>query len=182
MRTLIRGTLLIIVAGLFGGCGSSTVAKPDAPAATHVDQVAENNTCVMQSGGSDVLRLTMPADTKCTAKDGWLFIKSPDYELNVWLVDGVQTVDEGVGRIDTQIVSKFKDFKPDQTTDLTIAGAPAKRLAGRGHEADDGDDGEADVIVFKVGDHVFIACIDDEHLIPPARQGMLTVVQTAHKP
>jgi hypothetical protein len=179
MRTFVHGSLLIILTGMMGGCSSGMGAKSDAPAVTHD---ADAGTCVMQSGGSNVLRLATPANSKCVAKDGSLKLTTPQFELDVWLVPGAQTVDQAIGSVGTQIASEFKDFKPDQTTDLTIAEAPAKRLAGTGHEADDGDNGEADVIVFKVGDHIFVACTHDESLPPTARQGMLTTVQTAETP
>ena len=176
MRSLIRGSLFIIVTGMISGCGSSMAAKSDVPAA------AQASTCVMQSGGTNVLQLAMSPDTKCTAQDGLLKFKSPQFEIGVWLVPAAQTVDEAIGRLDKQIASEFKDFKADSTADLSIAGAPAKRLTGKGHEADDGDDGDADSIVFKVAGHIFIALTHDERLNPPARQGLLALVQTAQAP
>lgn len=184
MRTFVCGSLFIIVAGMMSGCASGTRADVDkgADANSGATPSGKADTCVMQAGGSSVLRLTMSPDMKCTARDGLLQIKSPDFEVEVWLVPGAQTVDEAVGRVNTQIASEFKDFKPNQTADLTIAGSPAKRLIGPGHEADDGDDGSADVIVFKVGGHVFVACTHDERLLPAAHQGILKLVQTAEAP
>jgi hypothetical protein len=79
-------------------------------------------------------------------------------------------------------VSEFKNFKSNQTSELTIAGSPAKRMVGDGEEADDGDPGKADVIVFKVGDHVFVACDHGETINETGQQGLLTLVQTAHMP
>jgi hypothetical protein len=114
--------------------------------------------------------------------DGTLHFTAPQYEVEFWLVPGVQTVDDAVGHVSTQIISEFKDFKPDHATDLTVAGSPAKRLVGAGHEADDGDPGDADIIVFKVGDHVFVACNHGESLNPVGQQGMLSLVQTAQVP
>jgi hypothetical protein len=97
-------------------------------------------------------------------------------------VPGANTVEDGVKSIDKQIAGEFKDFKPDSKADLTVAGSPAKRLAGIGHEADDGDNGEADLIVFKVGGHVFIALAHDEALSPQSRAGLVALVQTAQAP
>jgi hypothetical protein len=182
MRSIIRSSLFILVTGLISGCGSSMAAKSDAPAAAQADKVADANTAMMQSGGANVLQLTMTPDTKCVSQDGLLKFKSPQFEIEVWLVPAAQTVDEAIGRLDKQIAGEFKDFKPDTTTDLTVAGAPAKRLAGKGHEADDGDDGDADIIVFKVGGHVFVGLTHDERLNSPARQGLLALVQTAQAP
>jgi hypothetical protein len=137
---------------------------------------------MMQSGGMDVLRMTIPANVKFVAKDGTLHINAPQWEFDVWLVRGAQTVDEAIGSVGQQIKDQFKDFTAKSTTDLTVAGSPAKRLMGIGHEADDGDAGHADVIVFKVGDHVFVACTHGEDLTSMAQQGMVTAVGTAQTP
>jgi hypothetical protein len=136
----------------------------------------------MQFGGSNVLRVMMPAGCKSVATDGFLKVTGPNVETEVWLVRDAQTVDAAIGRIPQQIETEFKNFKLDGTTDITVAGSPAKRLTGSGNEADDGDPGHADVIVFKVGDHVFVACTHDEHLTDVYRQTMLTLVQTAQVP
>jgi hypothetical protein len=178
MRKFIRGSLLIVVTGMMGGCGSGIGTNSATPAAPQ----AGTNACLMQAGGINVLRLTTSADVKCVAKDGSLHISTPQYEVEMWLVRGAQTMDEAIARVDKQIVDEFKDFKAFRTTDLTVAGSPAKRMLGSGHEADDGDAGQADVIVFKVGDHVFIACTHGEGLAPIAQQAMLTAVQTAQTP
>src|SRR5262249_28191477 len=138
--------------------------------------------CVMQSGGKAVLQLTAPADSDCTAKDGSLVIGLKSSEFEVWAVPTAKTIDDAVGNVGQVIVSQFKEFKPKNTTDLTVAGSPAKRLQGPGNEADDGDGGDADVVVFKVGDHVFVACTHGEDLKPAAQQFMLTVLATAQQP
>ena len=182
MLIFIRGSLLIIVTGIMSGCGSS-MGTSTAPAAGQADQVAaDTKAWVMQSGGTNVLRLTTSADCKCAANDGSLKINAPQFEVEVWIVPGAKTVDEAMRSVGAQIVDEFKDFKADSTTDLTIAGSPAKRLVGPGHEADDGDPGAADLIVFKVGYHVFVACTHGEKLTPLGQQGILTMVQTAQMP
>ena len=178
MHAVSRTSVFIIVVGMVSGCCSTMATKPAAPAAS----VAGANTCVMQSGGVNILKLTMSPDVKCVAKDGSLHFTAPQYEVEVWQVSGVQTVDDALPHVGTQIVDEFKDFKPDHTTDLTIANSPAKQLIGTGHEADDGDPGDADVIVFKVADHIFVACNHGESLTPAGQQGLLTLVQTAQAP
>ena len=184
MRIFIRGSLFIIVPGLLAGCCSSMGAKPAASAATQADQVPDTKAWVMRDGGADVLRLTTSADTKCVAGEGSLHFNGPVLfdEVEVWLVPNATTVDGAMGHVDAQIADQFKDFKPEHTTELTIAGSPAKRLVGPGHEADDGDAGAADVIVFKVGGHVFVACDHSEVLDPTGEQWMLALLQTAQMP
>jgi hypothetical protein len=182
MRTFICGSLFIVVTGMLCGCGSNAGTKPGAPAAPQAERAAGGNDFVMKSGGTDVLKLTTPAGTKCVAEDGSLKFDSPKYYAEVWLVSGAKTVDEAMGRVGEQIVSEFKKFKPNETTDLTIAGSPAKRMVGVGEEADDGDPGKADVIVFKVDDRVFVACNHGESLNEAGQQGLLALVETAQKP
>jgi hypothetical protein len=182
MRTFISGWLFIIVSGMLSGCGSNAGTKPDTSAAPQTEKATDGKDFVMKSGGTDVLKLTTPVGTKGVAEDGSLKFDSPKYYAEVWLVSGAKTVDEAMGHVSEQIVSEFKNFKPNETTDLTIAGSPAKRVIGAGEEADDGDPGKADVIVFKVGDHVFVACNHGESLNEAGQQGLLALVQTAQKP
>jgi len=182
MRTFISRSLFIIVTGMLSGCGSNAATKPATPAAPQAEKAADAKDFVMQSRGTDVLTLRAPAGTKCVAEEGSLKFDSPKYYAEVWLVSGAKTVDEAMGRVSTQIVSEFKNFKENETTDLTIAGSPAKRMVGVGEEADDGDPGKADVIVFKVGDHVFVACNHGESLTEAGQLGLLALVQTAQKP
>jgi hypothetical protein len=182
MRAFIYGSLFVVATAVLIGCGSNAGTKPATSAAPQAEKAADTIDFVMQSGGANVLKLTAPAGTKCVAEDGSLKFDSPKYFVEVWLVSGAKTVDEAVGRVSSQIVSEFKDFKPNETTDLTVAGSPAKRMVGAGEEADDGDPGKADVIVFKVGEHVFVACNHGESLNEAGQQGLLALVQTAQMP
>jgi hypothetical protein len=182
MRAFIAGSLVIIAAGVMGGCGSSMGAKTAPPTPTHSDKITDAKTCVMQTGAVNVLQMTMPVDVTCVAKDGSLHFTAPQYEVEVWLVRGAQTIDEAIGQVGPDIADEFKDFKPEHETDLTIAGSPAKQLVGSGHEADDGDPGDADLIVFKAGGRIFVACNHGESLTRAGQQGLLTLVQTAQAP
>jgi hypothetical protein len=182
MRTFLGGVLFIIVAGVLSGCDSGGGTKSGASEGMQADVAAGAKSCVMQAGGVNVLKLTGPANMRCLNADGSLQLHGPEYNVEFWLMRGAKTVDEGVGRVSSQIVDEFKDFKADRTTDLTVAGSPAKRLVGHGREADDGDPGEADVIVFKVGEHIFVGCNHGEGLVPAGQQGLLMVVQSAQRP
>jgi hypothetical protein len=179
MRTFIYVSLFIMVTGML-----STGLPPAASAAPQIEKAADTKDFVMQSGGANVLKLATTAGTICVAEDGSLkfAFDSPKYYIQVWLVSGAKTVDKAMGLVSSQIVSEFKNFKSNQTSELTIAGSPAKRMVGDGEEADDGDPGKADVIVFKVGDHVFVACDHGETINETGQQGLLTLVQTAHMP
>jgi hypothetical protein len=136
----------------------------------------------MQTGGRDVLRLTTSADTKCKAKDSALDLVAHEQHLYFWLAKGAKTVADGVSRVPQEIGDEFKDFKTDKATDLTVAGSAAQRITGSGTEADDGDPGRADVIIFKAGNNIFVACVHGEHLAPADQQWMLMAVQSAQAP
>src|SRR5262245_33041379 len=130
MRNLIYGSLFIIATATLSGCDSSKKSAPSAPPSGDkaADKATDNTVFVMKSGGVDVLKLTAPADFKCVAEDGSLKFDAPKFYAEYWLAAGAKTVDEAVQKLGTQIESEFKNFKPSKTTDLTIAGAPAKRL------------------------------------------------------
>ena len=136
----------------------------------------------MQTAGANVLQVSAPADAKCAAADGSLRFAAKQFEMQIWLVRDARTVDEATGKVAAVIVDEFKDFKADRTTELTIAGAPAKELVGPGHEADDGDNGSADLVIFNVGDHVFVACNHGEQLTSAGHDGLIAVTQTAKLP
>lgn len=182
MRTVAACLTFILVAGLMGGRADSAADPAPAGPATRPDRAAGSQACAMRSGDVSVLQVTVPADAKFAAADGSLRVSGPHCEVEVWLARGATTVDEAVGHVRAQIVDEFKDFKAGRTTDMTVAGSAAKRLVGAGHEADDGDAGEADVIVFQVGGHVFVACTHGESLDPAGRQGLSTLVQSARVP
>jgi hypothetical protein len=66
---------------------------------------------------------------------------------------------------------------------VDIAGAPAKHIIGPGNEADDGDPGNAEVVLFVVGGRVFAGCVHGEFDdASRARPAMMAVLQTAHAP
>jgi hypothetical protein len=181
MQTLKCGALLLVTACILAGCESTTTshsANAQQPAARAVNA----NVCTLQSGGANVLQFATPERAKCKSTDGFLAIMTPKYNVEFWVVPQARSVDEATGRVSALIVNEFKNFKPTRTTDLTVAGSPAKRLVGNGNEADDGDPGQADVIVFKVGDRIFVGCNHGEGLTPAGQQGLLTLTQSAQRP
>jgi len=181
MRTFIGG--LVLAALAVSGCATKGGESRTTPAGTIAERAGNAKACVMQAGGRDVLRLTVPVNTTSTAKDGALHLESHDHEaVDVWLVRGARTVEEAIPRVPETITSEFKGYTATNATTLTVAGEPGRRMLGSGTEADDGDPGTADVIVFRTGDRVFVACTHAESLLASAQKWMLVVVQTAQKP
>jgi hypothetical protein len=175
MRNFVRYVVVASLAVIILGCGSATHTE----SAKQAEKASDTKVCSVQAGGHDVLRLTVPSDASCKPTEGSVVVNSNNRTVEFWLVDGAKTVDEALGKVSEQIKSEFTNFKVTKSTDLTVADAPAKRQEGSGEEADDGDDGKADVIVFKVGDHIFVACTHGEALNAAAQEWMLTLVQSA---
>lgn len=132
--------------------------------------------CVMTAGGRDVLRVMMPRDAECTATEGELRTKAHDRYVELWLAPGAPTVGEGVERAGKVIESEFEDFKATESSEMVVAGSPAKLVKGKGTEADDGDPGSAEVVVFTAGGRVFIACAHGESLSPKDEEWLMAVV------
>ena len=176
MRLFINGAVLATLVMVGRG--------PATPTYAHTDKDGDTKACVMQFDGHDVLQLTVPADAMIRPKDGFLDVrsKSPSHEVEIWLARDAKTVDEAVGRVSEVIKGEFKDLKVTKSTDLTIAGTAAKRQVGAGAEADDGDAGQADVIVFKMGERIFVACTHGEKLDAGDHEWLLTLVQGAKGP
>ena len=182
MRFFINGAVLAAL--VMVACGPVTQTHAAPTSAPQADKDGDAKACVMQFGGHDVLRLTVPADTAIKTKDGFVDVRtlSPSHEVEIWLAGEAKTVDDAVGRVSEVIKGEFKDIKVTKSTDLTVAGTPAKRQVGTGAEADDGDAGQADVIVFKMGEHIFVACIHGEKLDASDHEWLLTLVQGAKGP
>ena len=168
--------VLMVVSGvsMVPGCASDTASAPTAP--------MDTKKYTMKSDGLDVLAVTVGEGVSCKAEDGLLHFKGKAGDFEIWAVKGAASIDQGVASVPGTIASEFKGFKTTTTSDQTIAGGPAKRLAGTGTEADDGDPGSADVVIFKVGSAVFAACNHGESLSSSTQRWMLDVLGTARKP
>jgi hypothetical protein len=135
--------------------------------------------------GKPVLALTLPANAKAeTAGDRTVVIALPEaLVFQLWPIADVKTIEAAMPRAADVIKSDFAGFKPGKTNDLTVAGAPAKELAGPGTETDDGDPGQAIVVLFRVGERVFAACVHGEgDAAMRQRAALLAVLQSARTP
>jgi len=137
---------------------------------------------VVSSGDKPVLQLQIPGKVTVTATKEKTTLQATNMFLHIWVVTGATNVADGISHLAEVIKGEVLNFKPETTTALTVAGAPAKRLFGPGTEADDGDDGHADVVVFTAGKRVFVACVHGEKLEPAERQAMLAALQTVRAP
>jgi hypothetical protein len=98
-------------------------------------------------------------------------------------VPTAKTIAEAVPQAAAIIKSEFTDFALSETKHITVAGHDADHLFGKGAEADDGDPGAAEVVIFTVGKHVFAACVHGEkNEAAQRRPEMLNLLKTAKAP
>ena len=140
----------------------------------------KNITIAITGGGAT---LTVPRSAKVTSSKDKTVVDTKDLTLYLWVVPKAKTVAEAVPKVATVISGEFKDFVVQRTNTITVAGAEAKHLVGRGAEADDGDPGSADVVVFTVGKTVLAACVHGEgETAPQQRPAMLAMLKTVKAP
>ena len=144
---------------------------------------AKDTNVTLSLDGKAALVLQAPAAAKVTSSNGYVNIRTDKMSLHVWVVPNASAAGEAVPRAAELIRSEFIKFKTTTVEDMIIADAPAKQVTGSGNEADDGDPGNAEVVFFVVGGHVFAGCVHGEFDdAARARAPMLAVLQTAHAP
>jgi hypothetical protein len=152
-------------------------------AATAVLASAQDTNVSLSVDGKPVLALTAPAAAKVTASNGYVQIKTTNMSLHVWAVPKAATANDARPLVAELIKSEFIQFTPNGHNNLVVAGAPGEHLTGSGNEADDGDPGNAEVVLFVVGGRVFAGCVHGEFDdASRARAPMMAVLQTAHQP
>lgn len=135
------------------------------------------------SGGIPALELTVPQAAKVTPWKGKTVIQTTNMFLYIWSVPGVKTVDAAQTRLAEVIKDDVRQFAASVTNEIAVAGSPARHLIGKGVEADDGDDATADIVIFSIGDRIFVACVHGEgNDASRERAPMLTMLKTAKSP
>jgi hypothetical protein len=133
--------------------------------------------------GKPALVLQAPSAAKVTCSNAYVNIRTTNMSLHVWAVPNAKSAADALPRTGELIKSEFIKFKTTAIKDLVIAGAPAKHVTGSGNEADDGDPGNAEVILFASGGHVFAGCVHGEFDdASRARAPMMAVLRTAQSP
>jgi hypothetical protein len=144
---------------------------------------AEDLKVTIASKDVPALVLTVPQTAKVTTAHGMTEIHTPNMILCVWPIPAVKSVDEGITQLPDVIKREVLKFVAATTNVITVAGAPAKHLIGRGIEADDNDPATADIVIFTTGKAVFAACVHGEgNQAGEEREPMLAVLKTAKAP
>lgn len=144
---------------------------------------AETVDVTITANDSPALVLSVPESAKVTTTKEKTVIKAKNQDLYIWHCPQAKTVDEGIAQMPNLIAHEVLEFKATTTNTITVAGAPAKHLVGRGIEADDNDPATADIVVFTTGKTVFVACVHGEgNEAGREREPMLTVLKSAKAP
>jgi hypothetical protein len=144
---------------------------------------AEDRTVTIMADKVPVLELVAPAAAKIVPFKDKTVIQTTNMFLHVWPVTAVKTLDEAQAGLADVIKGDVLKFSASATNAITVAGSPARHLIGKGVEADDGDNATADIVIFTVGDRVFVACVHGEgNDASEEREPMLKVLQTAKLP
>lgn len=129
------------------------------------------------------MELVAPADAKVVPFKEKTVIQTTNMFLHVWPVTGAKTVAEAQSRLGDVIKGDMLKFSATATNEITVAGSSARHLIGNGVEADDGDNATADIVIFSVGNRIFIACVHGEgNDVSEEREPMLKMLQTARSP
>jgi hypothetical protein len=123
---------------------------------------AEDKQIAIAAGNAPVLNLTVPKEAKVIKKGEMTKIEAKPLWIYLWHIPAAKTVGEAVPRVAAIIKSEFTDFTLTDTKNLKVAGREATHLFGKGAEADDGDPGTAEIVIFTDGQHVFAACVHGE--------------------
>ena len=127
---------------------------------------AEQGPYVVKSGGAKVLALKLPKGCEAEVQgDKTIFAdrtQKPKFEFQLWVIPGTKTVKDVVNGIGEVIKSEFLELKLKAVEDVKVANGPGKLIVASGVEADDGDPGNAKILVFHKGKNVFVACVHGE--------------------
>ena len=145
--------------------------------------LAGERTVTVMADKTPALVLTAPAAAEVTPWKGKTVIHTTNMFLNVWLVPEAKTLNDVQARLDDVIKGDVLKFVASATNQLTVAGSPALHLSGKCVEADDGDAATADIVIFSVGNHIFVAYVHGEdNAASRERDPMLKMLQTAKSP
>jgi hypothetical protein len=128
----------------------------------NLNAFAAGKEITIPAGKESALKLEIPEGAKATTKDTKTSILLKETWVYLWSVPTAKTVADAIPQAAKIIKSEFTDFVPTKTAHLTVAGNDAVHLFGKGAEADDGDPGAAEVVIFTVGGHVFAASVHGE--------------------
>ena len=140
------------------------------------------NITIAITGGGATLTVCRKAAKVTSSKDKTV-VDTKDLTLYLWVVPKAKTVAEAVPKVATVISGEFKDFVVQRTNTITVAGAEAKHLVGRGRKPMTATRARRTSWVFTVGKTVLAACVHGEgETAPQQRPAMLAMLKTVKAP
>ena len=144
---------------------------------------AQERTVTILADKMPALELVVSSGAKVSPVKTKTVIHTTNMFLHVWPVPGAKTLNEAQVRLGDVLKDDVLKFSASATNEIIVAGSPARHLIGKGVEADDGDDATADVVIFAMGNRIFIACVHGEGNEASQERGpMLKMLQTARSP
>ena len=141
---------------------------------------AEDKTISVPPGRDAAVTLIVPKTAKVTTDNGKTTIDTNKVNVYLWLAPKAKTIADAVAGVGEIVKSEVKDLKIEETKTVKVADADAKDITAKSNEADDGDPGTTDIIVFTVGGKVIVACVHGEgEAAARQRQPMLDILATA---
>lgn len=118
---------------------------------------AAAETAVVTADGKPAVRFTLPAGwSSATSEQKLVLLPSGGApHIQIWRLAS-SSVADAEKELATLVVSEVTKFKATSSSDLTVAGNPARQVIGTGEEADDGDPANAEVTVFTVSGKVYL--------------------------
>jgi hypothetical protein len=148
-----------------------------------VASAEDMKTVTISNDGAAVMTISAPQSAKVTTEKEKTVIDTKDMVLDVWIVPKAKTVAEAIAALNDVLKSEVLKFSATTTETITVAGADAKHLMGKGVEADDEDPATVDVVVFAAGKTVLVACVHGEgEAAVRQRQPMLNALKTVKAP
>jgi hypothetical protein len=142
---------------------------------------AQETNLTISVSGTPVLALRIPQDANVTVTGDHTVVQTKETTFHVWSLSSLKTAGEALPRVTEIIKGEFVNFKPEATNEIVVADAPARHISGKGNEADDGDPGAAQIVLFSAGKHVFAACAHGEFDDAIRRSKLMMIVLKSAK-
>jgi len=126
-----------------------------------------------------IFQLTTTGRTEVTPFGDKTVVQTPEMFLHIWIQKEGASVTGTIARVASVITNDVEEFKAKKQHQVKLGQLQGTLISGSGVEADDGDDGTAEVVVFKVGGRVVVACIHGERMGKAEHKAMLKTLSTA---
>jgi hypothetical protein len=150
---------------------------------TGIAMATPEQSVTISSDNKPVLQIKTTGKTEVTPIGNKTVVHTPDMYLHIWTQPKGSTVKSTVNSVNSIIKGDFIKFTPKTIKSQKLGENIVQLIAGPGIEADDEDDGNAEVAIFKIGDRVFVTCIHGEGPVEKTEHdAMIAAIKSAQKP